>query len=631
MIKRAVPRLGHSIYFTMTLAGLSVAFPQSALHAQSVEDLQGLSIEELVQVEVTSASKRAEPLSEAPAAIYVISNDDIRRSGASSLPEALRLAPNLDVQRIDALQYSVSARGFAGYETSNKLLVLIDGRSVYSTLHSGVFWDLRQVFLEDVDQVEVISGPGGLLWGTNAVNGVINITSRSAADTQGALVRAAAGTLERTAGLRYGDALGSSGAYRVYAAGYDREGLPAGRGGALRDGGDGLRAGFRADWTGGGGDFTLQGDIFDQSGNGDGGDSGHNLLARWNRSLGRNSSIEVQAYYDQFERRFSDVYDAFEAYDLAVQHNWTFGAHQIVWGAGIRATHDKFINNANPFVLDPPSRTLWMGNVFAQDTWAIDEKLSLTGGLKLERTSFTGIEALPSVRLAWRPAPQTLFWTAASRAVRTPSRIDRQLVHPVILEAGTFRSERLTALEAGYRGQLSRGTSVSLSIFYNLYDGLRTTEPNPATFLPVRLSNGLKGHSYGVEAWGSAQVADWWRVSAGIRTLHKSFRLKAGRTDIENGISLGNDPDFQLLARSQMNLTDALELDVTLRGVDRRPDPRVSGYVDADARIGWALAPQLELYVAGTNLLHAKRDESGDADRGQLVRRSIVAGARFGL
>ena len=615
----------------LAIAVASAILPLAA-HAQSIDELKALSIEDLARIEVTSASKRAEPLSGVAAAIYVIGSEDIRRSGAASLPEALRLAPNLNVQRIDARQHTVSARGFAGYETSNKLLVLIDGRSVYSTLASSVFWELRQLFLEDIDRIEVISGPGGALWGVNAVNGVINVTSRTAHDTSGGLVRAEAGPLERNAGVRYGGTIGSSGAYRIYAAGFDREGLPANGPRLVADGGKGVRAGLRADWSGSDDDFTLQGDYFRNDNDViDGREHGQNLLARWQRSVDQNASIQIQAYYDKFSRHFAGVFDTLEAMDLAVQGNVASGRHQIVVGAGVRTTRDEFINNLNPFVLDPASRRLWVGNLFAQDQIALRDDLALIAGLKLERTSFTGVEFLPNLRLAWQPGPDALLWTAVSRAVRTPSRIDRQLVFLPFLEGGTFRSEKLIAIEGGYRGQPAPGTTLSISIFYNIYDGLRTTEPDPATVFPVRLANGLKGHSYGMEAWGSHQLNRWWRMSAGATTLHKSFRLKPGSADLQNGISLGNDPDFQLMLRSQMDLSDRIELDFILRGVDGLPSPRVSGYVDADARLGWHVTPELELYLAGSNLLHDRRDESGDRNTGQLVRRTVRAGARMGF
>jgi iron complex outermembrane receptor protein len=607
----------------LALLGLSPAA------AQAPADLGSLSIEDLASIEVTSVSKRSQPLSEAPAAIYVIGSEDIRRSAATSLAEVLRLAPNLQVQQIDARQYAISARGFNGYETSNKLLGLIDGRTIYTTLHAGIFWDLHEPVLEDLDQIEVVSGPGGTLWGPNAVNGVINIVTKSALDTQGALVRATAGVRERTGALRYGGALGDSGGYRLYASLADREGLPDGAGFPNPDGTRGYQLGFRADWGGEASRFMAQGELFDQDLGLSVSNQGHHLLARWDRDFSDRSALQVQAYYDSFKRRFPGVLDTLDNFDLSVQQNLTLGRHRMVFGGGLRLTHDTFINQLNPFVLDPPSRHLWLGNLFVQDTIALSDQLDLIAGLKLERSSFTGTEFLPNIRVAWRPADQTLLWGAVSRSVRTPSRIDRDLILPGFLLGGTFDSEEVIAFELGYRGQPTANTSVSISFFYNIYDGLRTTEPDPLTFLPVRLANGLKGHSYGLEAWASHQAAAWWRLSAGVSTLHKAFTVKKGHVDLQNGISLGNDPDFQLLLRSQADLTRTLQFDLSLRGVDSLPRPHVRGYVEADARLGWAVDDQIELFVSGSNLLHKLRDESGDPNRGQLVARRIAAGTRL--
>lgn len=600
--------------------------PAAAL-VRSVDDLGALSIEELANVQVTSAQKRPEALGNTADSLYVITSEDIRRSAATTLPEALRLAPNLQVQRVDARQYSVTSRGFGGYETANKLLVLIDGRTVYSTLFSGVFWDLHQPVLEDLDRIEVISGPGGTLYGANAVNGVINVTSRSSFDTQGMLLRASGGAIERTAAVRYGGRLGDAGAFRVYASGFDRDGFPATPTRDFADGGDGIRGGFRADYDANGSTVTFQGDIFDHGGDNESTDRGHNLVGRWSRILGDGDSVEVQAYYDRTKRNYLGVFDSLTNYDVSAQGNLSTGRHTMVAGAGLRIARDRFINTANAFVLDPEASTLWIGNVFVQDSIAVGATVTATAGVKLERTTFTGLQVLPSARIAWQPGGATLLWGAVSRATRTPSRIDRNLVFPGVLVGNTFLSETLLAYEAGYRGRPTPTTSLSVSVFYNRYDHLRTTQTTPATFLPVMLSNGLKGSSYGVEMWGVAELAPGWRMSAGLSTLHKDFRLKPGRTDLENGISLGNDPRYQAQLRSQVNL-GRFEIDVIARAVDDLPRPRVAAYFDADVRIGWRMTNALELHVAGSNLLQRRRDESNDDDRGQLISRSIVAGVR---
>ena len=605
--------------------------PAELASLQGVPDLSQLSIEELAQLPVRSASKREEPLSAAPTALYVITGEEIARSPANSVTEVLRLAPNLQVQQVNARDYAISARGFNGYETSNKLLVLLDGRSLYSTLHSGVFWELRQPLLEDIEQIEVISGSGGTLYGPNAVNGVINITTHDARDTLGGLVRGTLGSNEHTLGARYGFAIGANSALRIHGNAFDRDGLRDGLGPDIDDGYSGYQLGFRLDSGFGGNVLTLQGNLFENDSDvlaGDG-DRGGNFTLRWRREIDARSSLHVQAYYDHFRRRFQLVADALETMDLEAQYNRSQGAHEIVAGFGVRTTRDQFVNNANAFALDPTSRRLWILNGFVQDRFALTPELSLTLGLKLERSSFSGVELLPNLRVAWHPDPGHLLWAAVSRAVRTPSRIDRNLVAaPFLVAATEFRSEKLIAFEAGYRGQPSGTTSVSVSVFFNLYDDIRTAELI-AIPLPVRLSNSLTGHSYGVEAWGNWQALPWWRLSAGVSLLGKSFRLEPGTTDTTGAAALGDDPSYQALLRSSMNLGDSVTLDAGLRAVDGLETPAIPAYVEADARLGWRVSDHLELFVAASNLLHRTHAESNDTNRAQLAERSVHAGTRL--
>lgn len=615
------------ILFVATFCG-TVSVLASPAAAEAPIDLQGMSIEQLAQVEVTSVSKHAQPLGDAPAAIYVISNDDIQHSTATSLPEALRLAPNLQVQQIDAHQYAISARGFNGFANSNKLLGLIDGRTIYTPLHAGIFWDQRQPMLEDLDRIEVISGPGGTLWGLNAVNGVINIISKNARDTQGALVTGSASARERNTAARYGGPLGSDGGFRIYANGYDREDLPVAAGANRPDGFRGIQVGFRSDWGNDGDGFTIQGDYFYNDVVDVGRDTGHNILARWTHGFDSGSALQVQAYYDSVNRRYNSGRDGLDTIDLSLQHDFALGPHHIVWGAGVRTTTDFLYGRPGVLLFSPPERRLWAGNIFVQDSYSLGPKVTLIGGVKFEQTTFTDLEALPNLRIAWKPNEKTLFWAAASRAVRTPSRLDRDLFHPVLLEKSTFDSEELVAIEAGYRGQPFRQATLSISLFYNFYDELRTVEARPGGSSPFRIDNGLRGHSYGIEAWGAYQPLKWWRLSAGVSTLHKSFHLKPGHIDATNGGSLGNDPDFQMMLRSQMTVADSIDIDLMLRGVDSLPKPYMPGYVEADLRLGWHPGDEVELFVAGSNLLHKFRAQSGEVTRRQLIARTISAGTR---
>ena len=616
----------------LATAAVSALSSSLAAAADAPIDLADLSIEQLAQVEVRSASKQSEPLSRAATSIFVITDQDIARSAATSLPELLRLAPNLQVQRLDAREYAVGARGFNGFETSNKLLVQVDGRTVYTPLHSGVFWEQHAPLLEDLDQIEVISGPGGTLYGPNAVNGVVNIASKDARDTLGVLARATSGPEERTAALRFGTAIGATGAVRVYASGFDRDGMDAGP--RLAEEGDftGWQAGFRSDFGSPESQFTVQGDVYDNDINtlpGDG-NEGHNLLARWTRRTGDAASFQLQAYYDDFERRYLLVDDKLQTFDVQAQQNSRIGAHELIVGAGVRTTRDSFVNDLNSFKLDPESRRLWVGNVFVQDRFAVAPALDLIAGVKLEHSSFVGLEILPNLRAAWHPSERTLFWGAVSRAVRTPSRIDRELASlPFLAKATDFKSEKLIAFEAGYRGQPTSSTSVSISLFYNLYDDVRTTELSPGGVFPIRLANSLKGETWGLEAWITQQIQPWWRGSLGLSTLGKDFALKDGAIDLASRAALGADPDYQLVARSSMDVSDTVQLDLSLRAVDDLEESGLGDYVEADARLGWDLGGELEFFVAGNNLLHKRHLESSDLARVHPIGRSVFAGTRL--
>ncbi|MBP8072604.1 MAG: TonB-dependent receptor [Brevundimonas sp.] len=591
-----------------------------------------MSLEELSLVEVVSVSRRPEALADAAAAIFVISADDIRRSGATSLPEVLRLAPNLNVQRVNSVDYAISARGFNGYETSNKLLVMVDGRSIYSTLSSGVFWDARDLVLEDIERIEVISGPGGALYGSNAMNGVINIITRSARDTMGTLVSAGVGNEEATLTLRHGGRLGETGAWRAYVAATTRDDSFRLTGGDATDAAETLRGGVRLDWNAGVNELTLQGDIFDNevavnedfSGT-ETRVSGRNVLGRWARPLA-GGEFQAQAYYDRFERVEPGSVEDSDTWDVSAQHALDRGRHHLVIGAGYRTEQSRFLPAPGGAFLDPEELRLTLTNVFVQDQISLTDSLTLTLGAKYEDNSFSGEEFLPNVRLAWSRPGGDLVWAAISRASRTPNRIERGLTLPGFLVGGTFQSETLTAYELGYRANPSPRASFSISAFYNVYDDLRTTSLNPATFLPLSFTNGGAGESWGVEAWGSYDVTDRWRISGGLSTLEKDFAAPPTVLDISGLASVGDDPGYQLLLRSQSQLSDAVELDVRLRAVDRLAT--VDSYVEADARLGWRLTDRLELSLTGQNLLEERRVETGDPARRRAFGRSVFAALR---
>lgn len=619
-------------------AALSLALIPHAAAAQTVEDLSTLSIEELGAIKVTSISKRPEPLSDAAASVYVITAEDIRRSGATSLPEALRLAPNLEVARLNAASYTVTARGFNSPESANKLQVMIDGRSVYSPVASTVFWEAVNVPLSEIERIEVVSGPGGTLWGANAVNGVVNVITRSAGASQGGFAEAGAGSGERNGTLRYGVKTGDGQmALRGYLTGFDRRSSHAVTpGDRSTDAFDGSQAGFRMDGAAAGGaaSYTLQGDLYRN--HTDWLDTtlhGGNLLGRWTHKLDGGSSVQLQVYYDQQNRDYLVATDRLQTFDVQAQHNVALGTrHQLVWGAQYRVWRSSF-RSLVAFGFPDEDTTISLGSLFAQDEVTLAPKLKLTVGMKAEHNSYSGFDLLPNLRLAWRLSDAHMLWTAISRSVRTPSRVDRELSGAGILAPSPdFRSERLTAYEIGYRGQPTAKSRVDLSAFYNVYDDLRTTSLTNGG-LPIMLRNDMEGSTYGVEGWGSYGLTSWWTLHAGANWLHKNLRLKPGATDLSKFQSAGQDPAYQLQLRSRMNLTPEVEFDATLRRVGRVAVSTVPAYTEADLHLGWQVTPALDLSLFGRNLLHARHLEAYDPSNNapRAIGRSIYARLRVGF
>ncbi len=622
----------------------ALALPASAAHAQSIEDLQHMSLEQLSAVQVSSVTKTAESLSSAPAAIYVISHDDIVRSGAASVPEMLRLAPNLEVAQTSASNYIITARGFNGSSQaqnfSDKLLVLIDGRSVYTPLYSGVYWDIQDVLPEDVDRIEVISGPGATLWGANAVNGVINIITRKSSETQGGVLQVDAGNLERSASLRYGGKIKDDLTWRVYAKGFLSNASKTVSGAEAGDDWSKPQGGFRVDWTPADETITLQGDLYQgnesQPGAPDQYIDGRNLLARWTHAGKDGSSLQVQAYYDN-TRRGADGGGAFDldTYDVDLQHSFALGRrNQIVWGGGYRVS-DYHITNTASLLFLPESRTLQLGNVFAQDSISVTKAAMLILGLKLEDDPYSGLTALPNVRISWKVDDRAMLWAAVSRAVRSPTPFDRDVVEKLgsavfLIGGPDFQPEKVTAYEVGARMQPSSRLSFSVSAYYNVYDNLKSIEVAPGGFLPLRWGNMMQGDTYGVEAWGELQATDWWRLTAGVNVQHESLSFKPGASGILGVAQAGDDPHHQASLRSSMNLPHNIILDADLRYIGALPAPAVPAYVELGARIGWYATKDWEIAVSGANLLHGRHLEyTPDASNLVLRRFSVELRRRF--
>ena len=616
----------------------------SAALAQSAEDLQHMSISELANIDVSSVSKSDERLSAAPAAIYVITHDDIIRSGATSIPEILRLAPNLQVAQTSASQYVITARGFSGSSAdqnfSNKLLVLIDGRSVYTPLYSGVYWDMQGVMPADIDRIEVISGPGATLWGANAVNGVINIITRKSNETQGALVDADVGDQQQSVSLRYGGRVGDSLTYRVYATDFSDTDTLTSAGAKAHDTWSKPQGGFRLDWGPSLADVvTLQGDAYSgaeaQPGAPNQDINGVNLLGRWNHSWQSGGGLQVQAYFDQAGRSTADGGGDFKVntYDLDIQDSLNLGARNaVVFGGGFRASQYR-INGTPSLFFTPPDRVLKLSDIFAQDTISITPTIRLILGVKLEDDPYSGITPLPDVRLSWRPTETTMLWAAASRAIRSPTPFDRDVIEKlgalVFLNAGGgFQPETLTAYEIGARMQPTARLSFSISTFYNVYDDLKTIAFNPTTFLPLLWNNGMRGDTSGFEAWGDYRVTSWWRLSASANLLEEHLSIKPG-ADVLLGIAqAGDDPKHQAQLKSSMNLGHDVTLDADLRYVDALPNPSVPAYVELNGRIGWKVSEHVDLSLSGFNLIHDHHQEfPGPA--ANAVPRSVLAGLRW--
>lgn len=609
------------------------------------EDLSDLSIEQLANIEVRSVSKRAQPLSEAPAALYVIDHDQIVRSGAVTIPEILRLAPNLQVYQTSPSNWVATARGLNGFPEaqsfSNKLLVLIDGRTVYTPLFSGVYWDLPDVLPDDIERIEVISGPGATLWGANAVNGVINIITRGAGSTPGAYADVKVGTVQQVAGVRYAGKASEDLDYRVYARWLHQDTAHAPAGGSREDDWHRLGGGFRLDWTPSTRDtVTFQGDIFDgkedQPGAAHEDISGHNLVLRWDRDVSPDEQIQVQAFYDRFRRASHPNAGSFYAstYDIDLQHSFALGSrHQIVWGGGGRIVHYD-INGTPSLFFDPASRNLFLGNVFVQDTFALSKAISITAGLKAERDPYVGFSLLPNIRLAITPTESTLIWAAVSHAVRSPTPFDEDVqerVGTIVALSGNrdFRTEKLTAYELGIRAQPMSGLSFSATGFYHHYDDLRSIElgTGPASALNLFWANGLKGNSYGLEAWASASPLSWWTLSAGAMLLHEDFDFKEGATlpavgTWQNGV----DPRHRFTLRSSMDLNDAITFDMDLRTVGRLRHTDVSGYTELGGRLAWNASDHLTLSLSGANLLHDRHVEYPGGDD---ISRKVLVGLEW--
>lgn len=615
----------------------------ATLGAQAVDSsgaagkLKRLSLEELMDIEVTSVSRRAERLSETASAVQVLTAEDIRRSGAATLPEALRLAANLQVAQANASQWAISARGFNNV-LANKLLVLIDGRTVYTPLYAGVFWDAQAPPLDLIDRIEIISGPGGDLWGANAVNGVINVITKAAGETPGLAFEGGGGTeLQGFGTLRYGGRLSPSVQARVYGEGFAYDGTDLVDDGDAGDSWHLVQGGFRIDGTSGQNDrLSLQGDVYDGRPNPDGKTAvvtrGGNAVGRWVHTISPTSQFQLQVYYDRTFRDFKNGFtEDLATYDVDWQHRLPLGSRQdVIWGFNVRLM-DHTTENLPLFTFTPSHKLLHLYSLFLHDEIAlVPDRLRLTIGSKFEHNDYTGMEIQPSARLAWSPGRRTTLWGAVSRAVRTPVRLDRDFELDLapglpLIAGGDLESESVIAYETGWRWQTAEGFALSLSTFYNEYDHLRSAEPGPAPLgIPITFANGVRGHTYGAEIAASGQVTPRWRLRGGYTFLKKDLSLRPGSADLNKASAESNDPEHQVILQSMADLTGRLEWDVVFRYIGDLPSPEVPDYVGLDMRLGWRLTPRLELSVVGQNLLKTvHREFTPSSPSARAIERGI--------
>lgn len=643
-------------------ASASAQGSDSATHA-----LKKLTLEDLLNVEVTSVSRTSEQLHSAAAAVTVLSNEDIRRSGATSIPETLRLAPGMHVAQRNANAWAVSARGFSSVN-SEKLLVLVDGRSLYTPLFSGVFWDVQDYFLGDIERIEAIRGPGAALWGSNAVNGVVNITTKHARDTQGTYLEAGFGTEEEViAGARYGGEFGEDAFFRVFAKHAQRDAT-------FKDGATNeddwrlSRIGFRADKRVGEADELMllgaayRGEVGQYSPSieiigrpGPTGAlrsdlSGGHALARWRRTLAADSDVQVRFYYDRTDRDDPSFIDELDTFDLDLQHRFQLGpfaglaSHDIVWGVNYRYT-DNDNRGLGIFALAPARSADSVVSAFVQDQTPLTDTVRLTLGSKFEHNDFSGFEIQPSVRATWEAAPGLALWGAVSRAVRVPTRLERDIAidvndpasNPIIRLLGNedFDAEELLAYELGARWQARTDLFLDLAAFHNRYEGLASFElgapfvdpGDGRTVVPIVYRNLTDGESHGVELLATYAPLSSWRLIASYSYV--DLNLDPRGQDLNRGeFYEGATPRHQFGLRSLLDLSERVQLDWRLRYVSdvrRSPDivsgAGVDGYTELDVRLAWFATQELELSVVGQNLLHKRHIEFGaPAARGAIER-----------
>lgn len=630
---------------------------QSQNQANS-QDIYNKSLEQLMNMKVTSVSKRPEKLSRTPAAIYVITQEDIERSGARNIPDLLRMVPGVDVAQVNADRWAISIRGFNDLY-SDKVLVLIDGRAVYTPIYSGVYWDQIDVPLNDIDRIEVIRGPGGTIWGANAMNGVINIITKSAQETQGATVIAGAGSAETTDDeMQYGGKIGKKGYYRVFGHYANYGSLESANHQSDSDAWQLWHSGFRADLNSSGkNSVTAEGDLYSTDAGGlsttdftPGSintrifddkvtNSGGSILGKWTHSFSDRSSTSLQFYDSYYSRLDVGFPEKLNTADLDFQNHITVGSRQdIVWGLGYRDYADNL--GVGYFVsFNPPHKNYGLFSAFVQDEIRLTDPLRLTVGVREEHNAFTGFETEPGARLAWAINATQTLWLSASKAVREPGRLDTDilaneavlplpggLTADVQVTGNTdFQDEQVRDYEVGYRAMATPKVSVDLTAFYSAYRDLRTVDPQAPFFVlsppPPHLdiialwTNDMHGQDYGAEAALNWSVTPRWKVSGGYSWLKMNLHLNPGSTDTTSVIQEKYSPEHEFNIRSYLNISHSVSFDSALYYVASLPGYHVPAYTRADARLAWQIRKPLQVSITGQNLLQPQHFEFGQLDQ----------------
>ncbi len=628
----------------------------------SDDDLFDLSLEELISMEVTSVSRKKQRLMDSAAAVYVVTQEDIRRSGVTTIPDALRMVPGVQVAQMNSNTWSISARGF-NYVFANKLLVLMDGRTLYTPAFSGVHWDIQDTLIQDIDRIEVIRGPGAALWGANAVNGVINIITKKAKDTQGSFISAGSGNHEKAFGsFRHGNQLNEDIHYRVYYKSFRRDSLANSDGSDANDDWKIDRFGFRLDWQGGDEDITVQGDIYTGTtrpplkvldtttatitrlDNKSRDQKGGNVIIRWNKKFSDISEFSLKAYYDSYDNYDYRIRTVRDTVDIETQHRYQWLENQeLIWGLGYRSSWFNLSDmNYVEVSKNHPKEELY--SAYIQDEIQLASDWHLTLSSRLEHHTSTGYEFQPNARIAWLMDDSSTLWASVSKAVRTPSISERLSevngIYPVTIPGplpGFLRlaknedieSEKLTALELGYREQLNESLSIDIATFYNQYDDLHSLKSGtscptgfilnlgvcasavPYVLVPAQLTNGLDAKTYGMEIAADWEATSWWRIKADFSVL----QVDASRHDNETysrqteALVEGLSAKHMANLRSMMTLPERWFLDLWVRYMDHNKSAGTRSYTSLDVRLAHQLMDGLELSLVGKNLFESQKKE----------------------